>query len=821
MSDSPATRDVSWGHFSRGFVWLAVVLPFLTLLGGASAFAQEIPPDDETPDADEQAVARALEWLASHQMSDGGWSFNHHQHPQCAGKCANPGSLASDGRVAATALALLPFLGAGQTHKEGEYQATVKNGLKFLVTRMKRSEHGGSLSESGGRMYSHGLAAIALCEAFAMTHDKGLREAAQMAINFIQYAQDPVGGGWRYQPRQAGDTSVFAWQLAALKKGHAAYLAISPITVKKASSFLDSVQAENGAHYGYTTPATRESTTAIGLLGRMYLGWRQEDARLRRGIEWLADRGPSTDNMYYNYFANQAVFHHASGEGNAWNRWNKKLRKHLVESQVADGHAAGSWFFQGKDHGALRGGRLYCTTMACLILQTRDQKPIYKPREADREDVKEVIEILEPIKELEEFEELEELPIEEMELEDPPIEEVEPIDDLDKPLPHVELDSLEESLAPRNDLLRDIGTWKGTGLSGRGKGRGSLVSRYGGNDASEAAVARALKWLAAHQMPDGGWSFNHHQHPGCGGKCADPGSLGNEGRIAATALGLLPFLGAGQTHKTGQYKETVTSGLYFLVTRMKQTEHGGSLHEKGGTMYSHGLAAIVLCEAYAMTRDKGLQGPAQAALKFIAYAQDPVGGGWRYSPRQAGDTSVTSWQLMALKSGHMAYLRIPPATLAGAFKFLDSVQSDNGAKYGYTQPGTGRATTAIGLLCRMYMGWKRDNPSLRRGVEWLSVQGPSKNNMYYNYYATQVMRHFDSEHEKTFWTKWNGVMRDHLVESQVKEGHETGSWFQKGDHGADRGGRLYVTAMSTMILEVYYRHLPIYRNSAVEEDFPE
>ena len=68
--------------------------------------------------------------------------------------------------------------------------------------------------------------------------------------------------------------------------------------------------------------------------------------------------------------------------------------------------------------------------------------------------------------------------------------------------------------------------------------------------------------------------------------------------------------------------------------------------------------------------------PAQAALNFICSAQDPVGGGWRYEPRQPGDTSVVGWQIMALKSGYMAYLDVPAATVKKAFDFLDSVQSE-------------------------------------------------------------------------------------------------------------------------------------------------
>jgi hypothetical protein len=332
-------------------------------------------------------------------------------------------------------------------------------------------------------------------------------------------------------------------------------------------------------------------------------------------------------------------------------------------------------------------------------------------------------------------------------------------------------------------------------------------------------LERALRWLAAHQMPDGGWSFDHTQCPKCKGQCGNPGELA-EARNAATGLALLAFLGAGQTHtyKPCRHKETVKAGLYFLVSHMKVTPQGGSLYEGGGRMYSHGIATIALCEAYVMTADKGLYAPAQQAVNFIAYAQDPVGGGWRYQPRQPGDTSVTGWQLTALRSAQMAGLKVPPVALAKASKFLDSVQANGGANYGYTGPAPHRhATTAIGLLMRVYLGWKRDNPGLQRGVTWLSEQGPSQTNMYYNYYGTQVMHQMGGD----AWDKWNAVMRDQLVDSQVQEGHETGSWYFAGaGQGAAKGGRLYHTAMATLILEVYYRHLPIYRVLTPKEERP-
>ncbi|MFO0896636.1 MAG: prenyltransferase/squalene oxidase repeat-containing protein [Pirellulales bacterium] len=393
---------------------------------------------------------------------------------------------------------------------------------------------------------------------------------------------------------------------------------------------------------------------------------------------------------------------------------------------------------------------------------------------------------------------------------------VSPLADLDAAPASIDLSDLGADTAPRTDLLQQSGVIGGTGVSGRGAAsRGALVRQRGGSDASERAVALALVWLAEHQMPDGGWSFDHRLGS-CQGRCRNPGAA-VEARRAATAMALLPFLGAGQTHKEGKYKTTVSRGLYFLLQSMQATPIGGSFYEKQGRLYSHGLASIAVCEAYAMTRDKDLFEPARQAISFTCGAQDQLGGGWRYEVGQPGDTSAVGWQLMALKSAHMAYLDVPGVTVQRANKFLDSVQKPNGM-YGYTDGGGGGpGTTAVGLLCRMYLGWKRDHPQLRAGVAYLDRLGPDPNNMYYDYYATQVMHHFEGEE----WKRWNKKMRDHLVNTQAADGHERGSWFFEDPHGMALGGRLYSTSLATMILEVYYRHMPIYGKDSTENEFPD
>lgn len=226
-------------------------------------------------------------------------------------------------------------------------------------------------------------------------------------------------------------------------------------------------------------------------------------------------------------------------------------------------------------------------------------------------------------------------------------------------------------------------------------------------------------------------------------------------------------------------------------------------------MYSQGLAGIALSEAYALTQDKRLALPAQLALNYIRESQDVNGGGWRYWPKQPGDTSALGWQLTALKSGDMARLQVSPLTIKKAERFLDRVEVDQGSAYGYEHPGDGPSTSAVGLLCRLYMGWKRDNPALQRGAARLAMAGPSTD-LYFDYYATQVLRQVGG----SYWITWNNKMRDTLVNAQATQGHEKGSWHEgvDGGHGPHAGGRIYCTAMATLILEVYYRHQSFFGN---------
>jgi len=347
--------------------------------------------------------------------------------------------------------------------------------------------------------------------------------------------------------------------------------------------------------------------------------------------------------------------------------------------------------------------------------------------------------------------------------------------------------------------------------------RARAVKRHGGNRRTEKAVRAGLEWLARHQNRDGSWTFGQTHGDRCSGY-PDNGVGGS--MLGATGMALSAFLGAGHTHKQrGDFQKTVRAGLAYLVSKM---DSSGRFFESDGhsatQMYCQGMAACALVEAYGMTEDKKLKKAAQLSIDYLVKAQDKNGGGWRYQPGEPGDTSVSTWQVMALKSAVMADLSVPRRTLAKAMKFLDSVrhQDPNGAIYYLYMPnqanGDPAARVAMALLCRSYLGWKPKHKELQGGVTVCERIGPQVDDMYFNYHATMLLFRNDGP-DGPLWKKWNKAMQQLLLDAQETgdDEHIAGSWFfrESSTHmTSSSGGRVCHTALATMMLETYYRYGP-------------
>jgi len=350
----------------------------------------------------------------------------------------------------------------------------------------------------------------------------------------------------------------------------------------------------------------------------------------------------------------------------------------------------------------------------------------------------------------------------------------------------------------------------GLALTGREEGaKAALLGRYGGTKKTEEAVMAGLGWLARNQTQSGAWSLT--------GPYADGAPKDLDNQVAATAMALLAFQGAGITPVGGspaKFRSNVAKGWSWLL---KQQDRDGNFYHLGlrnHRFYTQGQCTIALCELYGMTKAPQYREPAELAVQYCLKTQSPEGG-WRYEPGGGSDVSVTGWIVMALQSARMAGVRVPQENLDRIGLFLDSVAERNGSRYRYRKSeGVRLSMTAEGLLCRQYLGWHRNDPRLVEGVEWITadenlIDYVKNHDVYYWYYATQVAHHMEGDS----WERWNGVMRQVVPSQQVKQGRERGSWAPNQPTTAKfslHGGRLYVTCLSIHMLEVYYRHLPIY-----------
>ena len=327
----------------------------------------------------------------------------------------------------------------------------------------------------------------------------------------------------------------------------------------------------------------------------------------------------------------------------------------------------------------------------------------------------------------------------------------------------------------------------------RGKPSLEVIKQLGGSDATEKAIIAAIEWLSKVQEKDGRWDTRKYQAE-------------TDYDVGGTALALLCYYGWGARHdQPGKYQENVKAALQWL---MSQQREDGSLARRG-MMYSHAIGAIALCEAYGITKDEKIKSAALAAIKYTINAQHQQRGGWRYSPGQDSDTSVTGWQVMALHSARMAGLELPEKPFDLARKWLDFAGGgEHGGLYGYQSPNDiSRAMVATGMFCRQLDLVPPSNPKMIESAELMKRYPIRDNNpdLYYIYYGTLALY----QHQGSIWQEWNNNLKRILPEIQVKTGNLSGSWNLSRSN-TKGGGRIASTTLAILSLEVYYRILPMY-----------
>ncbi len=317
----------------------------------------------------EAAVKAALRWLGSTQRADGRWmpaQFGGGTERQVAGRDRQAAGSQAD--MGVSGLALLAFLGSGNSHREGEYQDNVRRGLEFLLRNQRADGNLDGSATPFARMYCHAMAGLALAEAYSMTSDERLREPVRRAVQYAVNAQNKTSGGWRYLPGDPGDTSLLGWQLMLLKSAELAGIDTPLNTRNGMIRYLRS--AASGQHGGLSSyrPGERVSRpmTAEALVCWQFLGIPRNHPANKEAADYIMEELPGSGevNLYYWYYGTMGMYQLG---GDYWRRWNDAMQTALVESQRKEGALAGSWDSNTVWGGY--GGRIYTTAVATLTLE--------------------------------------------------------------------------------------------------------------------------------------------------------------------------------------------------------------------------------------------------------------------------------------------------------------------------------------------------------------------------------------------------------------------------------------------------------------------
>jgi len=332
-----------------------------------------------------------------------------------------------------------------------------------------------------------------------------------------------------------------------------------------------------------------------------------------------------------------------------------------------------------------------------------------------------------------------------------------------------------------------------------GASRAQAMAMNGGKKESDEAVLRGLRWLMKNQNKDGSWG---------------PGAKG-----AMTGFALLSFLGHGETPASTEFGPTVQKALGWLTENGAKSEGRLSMQlvfNKPG-VYEHAIATYALGEYYTMTRDERVVDLLKRAVGYIVDGQSPDGGWvYGYTKEGPGDTSVSGWQIQALKAAHLTGLNIPGVdeALDKAMLDLQRVQGPNGG-FGYKRPQDRYSLTGVGVLCTYFWKQKKDK-SVMDGIDFIMSQTDKnypveyqgeKADLYAWYYNTQACLMVGG----AAWTKWNRLFQDEIVKAQAIDGSwppmksMTNGAYQTAPFGP---GLLYRTNLCILMLEVYYRYMP-------------
>jgi len=330
----------------------------------------------------------------------------------------------------------------------------------------------------------------------------------------------------------------------------------------------------------------------------------------------------------------------------------------------------------------------------------------------------------------------------------------------------------------------------GSSFEGRRHRARQKAKEPGVTKKSENAVQAGLRWLAHTQESDGHWDSKKWG-----------ARYGHD--VADTSLAIMCFLGAGHTSTSAPYGKTVRRALRWITSQMNKD---GSLQR--AHFFEHGIALAALSEECGMAQHQSgkmsrrYSKAARYLTKYILSQMGKDGGFGQYGP--GSDTITTGWQITGLATARLANLEVPNKAIDRLKKYLAKSVNPDGTTGLLYSSGGGPQTWAIGLLCRQLLDYRLDDPNVMRAADRLREVGPNLKDSLYTLFSTQAMYQMGPR----YWKDWNEKLRTGLVKGQIRrEGNLYGSWDPANSSWGGMSGRVHVTAIYVLSLEIYYRAL--------------
>jgi hypothetical protein len=340
----------------------------------------------------------------------------------------------------------------------------------------------------------------------------------------------------------------------------------------------------------------------------------------------------------------------------------------------------------------------------------------------------------------------------------------------------------------------------------------------------DAAVDRALTWLASRQRDDGSFPTVPNGQPGVTGLCAmafvSHGRSPSDAQFGSRLERIVDYIIACQ-------KE---NGLIALLGDDRAELSRNVSHSVGVcSAYNHAIGSLTLSELYGMSdpkrarrMDTAIKKALSATLQMQRWPKqrEVDRGGWRYidhSDQWDSDLSITGWNLMFLRSARNAGFDVPKQAIDDAVAYIRRCYSKKHKTFEYrieNPERLSRGMAGAGILALAHAGYHKSAEAQTAG-EWIL-----KHNFQAYNSTPQELSDRDRYHYSLFnscqgmyqlggryWQEFFPRVETVLLANQRPDG----SWPADRNKNDAVFGNAYTTALVVMTLGAPNQLLPIFQ----------